>query len=423
MISSGSLSDFELDFDVVASVFDEEKIDGEFRKEIECATKIIARGSVDIVQRKELIRKLIKSKLEGRPLSIKVGIDPTSPDLHLGHVVLFQKMRQFQDLGHQVIFLIGDFTAMIGDPSGRSEIRKPLTREAVKKNAETYKEQAFKILSPERTTIRFNSEWMDRMTSEELIQLASHYTVARILERDDFQKRYHASMPIGVHEFLYPLIQGYDSVALNADLEFGGTDQTFNLLVGRVLQKIYGQMPQVVLTMPLLEGTDGQRKMSKSFGNHIALKETPFSMYGKIMSIYDDLMYRYYELLTDHSLPEIKKRHPMEAKMDLAFFLVERFYDQKSAFVARDQFDVTVGRKTTTDVPFELRINSKAIRLLDLMVEQNWATSKGNARRLIRQGAVELNGKKILDPAFEITIEKGKRHNLKIGKKIKFDLI
>ncbi len=389
---------------------------------MEEAFKLLSRGAVEVIQQAELLDKLKKSSEEERPLRIKVGFDPTSPDLHLGHTVLFQKMRQFQELGHEVIFLIGDFTGMIGDPSGRSEARKPLTREEVLKNAETYQAQAYKILDPKKTDIRFNSAWMSAMTAEGLIHLASQYTVARILERDDFQERHRCARPIGIHEFLYPLIQGYDSVALKADVELGGTDQKFNLLVGRELQKVYGQPQQVVMTFPLLEGTDGKRKMSKSFGNAIALEDSPAIMFGKIMSIRDELMLRYYDLLTSEDMDCIKGLHPMESKLKLSFMLVERFHGADQAQEARRQFDATVGRGDPSVSCAECRLTPGANRLVDLLHERGWAESKGAARRLITQGGVELNGKKVTDPQSEIVIESGHTYDLKIGKKIRYRL-
>src|ERR671924_67858 len=289
--------------------------------------EVIKRGAVEVLPEEELLTKLKRT----RPLRIKAGFDPTAPDLHLGHTVLIQKMKQFQELGHEVIFLIGDFTGMIGDPSGKSETRKPLTREEVVKNAETYKEQIFKILDPHKTIIEFNHRWMEELDAIALIELSAKYTVARMLEREDFKQRYQKQQSISIHEFLYPLIQGYDSVVLKADVELGGTDQRFNLLIGRDLQREYGQEPQVVLTMPLLEGTDGVQKMSKSLGNYIGINEPPEEMFGKLMSISDDLMWHYYELLSDTNLSEIQKQrseveagslHPMEVKKRLATELV-----------------------------------------------------------------------------------------------------
>jgi len=279
---------------------------------------LILRGAVEVIQQTELETKLTRSLKERRPLRIKAGFDPTAPDLHLGHTVLIHKLKHFQDLGHQVIFLIGDFTGLIGDPTGVSETRKVLTKAQVQDNAKTYQRQIFKILDPEKTLIEFNSRWMGPMTAGGLIELAAHYRVARMMERDDFHKRYHEQKAISIHEFMYPLVQGYDSVALKSDIELGGTDQKFNLLVGRDLQRAYGQEPQVVITMPLLEGTDGVRKMSKSFGNYIALEDAPSDMFGKLMSISDTLMLRYYELLTTEDLAGVKAAHPMEAKQALA---------------------------------------------------------------------------------------------------------
>lgn len=384
---------------------------------------LLSRGSAELIHHAELVKKLTKSKQEGKPLKIKAGIDPTSPHLHLGHVVLFQKMKQFQDLGHEVTVLIGDFTGMIGDPSGRSEIRKQLTREIVLENAETYKAQIFKLLDPKRTVIRFNSEWMDSMPVSQLVQLASQYTVARILERDDFQKRYQASHPIGIHEFLYPLIQGYDSVALESDVELGGTDQKFNLLVGRTLQKVYGQEQQVVLTMPLLEGTDGIRKMSKSYGNDIALESSAFEIFGKTMSIRDELMWRFFELLTEDCVADFKKKHPMEAKLYLAHSLVARFHGSRKAQEAQDRFNLTVGRKSASDVPPEIVVGAQPKKLVELIYDQRWAASKGAARRLIQQGAVEINHKKVTDPTYEITISGEDRFDIKVGKKNRYSLL
>jgi len=390
---------------------------------IEEQLEVLAQGTVEIIQKDELADKLKASRLKGLGLRVKVGIDPTSPNLHLGHVVLFQKMKQFQDFGHEVCVLIGDFTGMIGDPSGRSEIRQPLTREAVLKNAETYKAQIFKLLDPSKTVIRYNSEWMDALSSRKMIELASQYTVARILERDDFQKRYEASHPIGVHEFLYPLIQGYDSVALQADIELGGTDQKFNLLMGRTLQKVYGQPQQIVITLPLLEGTDGVRKMSKSYGNDIALEDTPFDMFGKIMSIRDELMFRFYALLTGAPEQEIKKQHPMDAKLGLAHLLVARFHGADAADVARNQFDLTVGRNAEADDLEEIVVGPSPKRLVDLLFDLGWASSKVKARRLIEQGAVEIDSKKCLDPNVEFSLGAEERCDIKVGKKIRYYLV
>jgi len=385
---------------------------------VEQVLEHLSSAAVEVIQKDGLTEKLKIAQAEGRSLRIKLGIDPTAPHLHLGHVVLLKKLKQFQELGHEVILLIGDFTGMIGDPSGRSVIRKQLTRDEVLKNAQTYKDQVFKILDPHRTTIRFNSEWMDAMSAERLIHLASQYTVARILERDDFQKRYQEGRPIGIHEFLYPLMQGYDSVALRADIELGGTDQKFNLLVGRALQKIYGQAQQVVMTMPLLEGLDGKRKMSKSYGNDIALKDPPSEMFGKVMSVQDELMYRYYELLTDEPLSSLKSAHPMESKLKLASMLVAHFHGEREAQEAREQFDLTVGRKVQRDRLSRVVLGAEPVKLVVLLSEKGWASSKGHARRLIQQGAVELNGEKVEDPGREVFLSKeDPACEIKVGKK------
>ncbi len=360
----------------------------------------IQRGTVDIVPLDELKRKLET----GRPLRIKLGLDPSAPDLHLGHTVVLNKLRQFQQLGHTVIFLIGDFTGMIGDPTGRSETRKALTREQIQANADTYKLQAFKILDPERTEIRFNSEWMGPMAPADLIRLCSQYTVARLLERDDFAKRFRENLPIHVHELLYPLVQGYDSVALRADVELGGTDQRFNLLVGRELQRTYGQEPQVILTMPLLEGTDGVQKMSKSLGNYIGITESPGEIYGKVMSISDQLMVKYYELLSavDHAQVEAIRngaRHPMEAKQALAAELTARFHGQAAAEQAAAEFAQRFQRR---ELPAELETfvwsgQEATVWICHLMKEAGLAKSTSEARRLILQGGVRLNGEKVDD--------------------------
>ena len=383
--------------------------------------EVIKRGAVEIIPEDELIAKL---KL-ARPLRIKAGFDPTAPDLHLGHTVLIQKMKQFQELGHEVIFLIGDFTGMIGDPSGKSETRKQLTREEVVKNAETYKEQIFKILDPQKTTIEFNHTWMEEMDAVSMIGLAAKYTVARMLERDDFKQRYQKQQPISIHEFLYPLIQGYDSVALKADVELGGTDQRFNLLMGRELQREYGQAPQVVLTMPLLEGTDGVHKMSKSLGNYIGINEAPEEMFGKIMSISDALMWRYCELLSDKSLTEIQAMraqveneavHPMVAKKSLAAELVARFHGAEAARSAQDYFETRYQKKS---VPKEIKKQFSApdpVWICELIADRlGFAKSRGEARRLIAQGAVKVDGKVVTDVNFQF---QGRDHEIiEVGKK------
>jgi len=376
--------------------------------DVETQLAIIKRGAVEIVPEEELVAKLKR----GRPLRIKAGFDPTAPDLHLGHTVLIQKMKQFQELGHEVIFLIGDFTGMIGDPSGKSETRKQLTREEVARNAETYKEQIFKILDPQKTTIEFNHNWMEKMDAASLVELAAKYTVARMLEREDFKQRYQKQQSISIHEFLYPLIQGYDSVALRADVELGGTDQRFNLLIGRELQREYRQEPQVVLTMPLLEGyTDGVQKMSKSLGNYIGITEAPENMFGKIMSIADALMWRYYELLSDHALSEIQNLrarvedgsiHPMEVKKTLATELVTRFHESAAAETARSYFETKFQKRATpTDIRIQFVV-PEPTWICRLIVDiLKFAKSTSEARRLIAQGAVKVDGQVISDASFE----------------------
>lgn len=382
----------------------------------------IKRGTEEIISEEDLLKKLQKAYDEGKPLRIKAGFDPTAPDLHLGHTVLIQKLKHFQDLGHQVIFLIGDFTGMIGDPTGKSETRKALTKEQVLANAETYKEQVFKILDPARTEVAFNSTWMEAMNSQDMIRLASQYTVARMLERDDFSKRYANNKPISIHEFLYPLVQGYDSVALKSDVELGGTDQKFNLLVGRDLQRSHGQAPQVALTMPILEGLDGVNKMSKSLNNYIGIAESPSDMFGKMMSISDDLMFRYYLLLSDKSLSEIdilKKavkdgsKHPMEAKKELAVEIITRFHSAQEAQEARDGFEkVFSQRENPEDMPeYKMGAEDKIIDAVDAL---KLAPSKSEARRTAKAGGVSINGEKTDD--IDITLPKGE-YVLKVGKR------
>jgi len=374
---------------------------------IERQLEEIKRGAVEVLPEEELIAKL----KQGRPLRIKAGFDPTAPDLHLGHTVLIQKMRQFQQLGHDVIFLIGDFTGMIGDPSGKSETRKQLTRAEVARNAETYKEQIFKILDPAKTRVEFNHSWMEKLDAVGLIELSAKYTVARMLEREDFKQRYQKQQSISIHEFLYPLIQGYDSVMLRADVELGGTDQRFNLLIGRDLQREYGQEPQVVLTMPLLEGIDGVQKMSKSLGNYIGINEAPEEMFGKVMKISDELMWRYYELLSDKDLEQIQTMrtqvargalHPMDTKKSLAAELVARFHDDNAAHLAQDYFESRHQRGT---LPNEIKKQfsvAEPIWICQLLADVlQFAKSRGDARRLISQGAVKVDGKAIADVNFQ----------------------
>ncbi len=394
------------------------------------ALEAIRRGAVEIIDEDELLDKLRKAISSGRPLRVKAGFDPTAPDLHLGHTVLIQKMKHLQELGHKVIFLIGDFTGLIGDPTGKSETRPHLTPEEVQANARTYKEQIFKILDPEKTEIAFNSRWMNELRSIDMIRLCAKHTVARMLERDDFKKRFHSNKPIGIHEFIYPLIQGYDSVALEADIELGGTDQKFNLLVGRHLQREYGQEPQVVITMPLLEGLDGVQKMSKSLGNYVGISEPPGDMFGKLMSISDDLMFRYMELLSDKTLEEIEglrqklkenSLHPKAVKSDFAWELVARFHGPEAADKARSSFEAQFSRKEIPDnIPvFEIGPGHSDIFLPKVLREAGLCKSTSEARRLIKQGAVSLDGQKVTSDEMAVTgtdmvFKVGKRRYLRI---------
>ena len=354
---------------------------------------LLAHGVVEVISQAELEAKL---RL-GRPLRIKLGMDPTAPDLHLGHSVVLEKLRDFQRDGHTVIFLVGDFTAMIGDPTGRSETRKPLSREQISANAETYRGQVFKILDPGKTEVRFNSEWMDKLGIRDLIKIAARLSVARMLERDDFEKRLDAGDPLFLHELLYPLIQGYDSVALEADVELGGTDQKFNLLVGRDLQRSMGQTPQVVMTMPLLEGLDGVRKMSKSYGNYVGITDSPEDMYGKLMSVSDQLMLKYYELLTEIPAADLAKirsgaTHPMEAKKRLASMIVAEYHNSDSANTAQSYFESKHQRREIPDNAPVYRID-RDMWICELMKQIGFAPSTNEARRLIGQGAVRVDGK------------------------------
>lgn len=393
------------------------------KRSVDEQMEILRRGCVEIMDEAELRERL---RL-GKPLRVKAGFDPTAADLHLGHTVLLQKLRQFQQLGHQVIFLIGDFTARIGDPTGRSETRPVLSRDAIDANARTYVQQVAKVLDMTSVEVRRNSEWLDAMGSDGMLRLAAQYTVARMLERDDFEKRYREHRPIGVHEFLYPLIQGHDSVALEADVEIGGTDQKFNLLVGRDLQRGQGCPPQVVMTLPLLEGKDGQQKMSKSLGNAIGVCDAPAEMFGALMSISDELMIRYLELLSDRSLSELQdvrdgRVHPMEAKKLLAAEMVARFHGDEEAAAAREGFERRFQRREVPqDVPaFAWTDGSGSVPVCRLLHESGLAASKGEARRLVEQGAVRIDGRKIVDPASEIPgtgtmlVEVGKRRILRV---------
>jgi tyrosyl-tRNA synthetase len=390
---------------------------------------LILRGAVEVIQRTELESKLTRSIKENRPLRIKAGFDPTAPDLHLGHTVLIHKLKHFQDLGHQIIFLIGDFTGMIGDPSGQSETRVALSKEKVLENAKTYERQIFKILDPAKTLVEFNSRWMSTMTAEGLIHLSAHYSVARMLEREDFHMRYADQKPISIHEFMYPLVQGYDSVALKADVELGGTDQKFNLLVGRDLQRDYGQEAQVVITMPLLEGTDGVRKMSKSVGNYIALEDAPGEMFGKLMSISDTLMLRYYELLTTEDLGRVKALHPMEAKQSLGELLVARYHGVEAGKQARAAFQQKFQEREFPDEP-DVRLmlsktdlkDGQSIGLVDLVAKTGLVPSKSEARRLIVQGGLEVDEQKQTDPTTVMALTPGRSYRLKVGRR-KFALV
>ena len=399
----------------------------------------IKKGSAEIIRENELRSKLEKSRATGKPLRVKLGMDPTAPDLHLGHTVVLRKLKHFQDLGHTVIFLIGDFTGMIGDPTGRSATRPPLSREQIEQNAETYKAQVFKILDPQKTVIDFNRRWFSKFTADDFIRLAAKYTVSQMLEREDFHKRFLEEKPIAVHELLYPLAQGYDSVALEADVELGGTDQKFNLLVGRELQRAYGQEPQVVLTTPILEGLDGVQKMSKSLGNAIGIHEPPLEMYGKIMSVSDEIMWRYYELLTDVSMTEIEKMkhesHPMQAKKELARRIVADFHSADAAVkagedwakqfqkgeVPQDLEEVSVG---VEEVGGSIDASSRALLRLDrLLVKCGLAASATDAARKLKQGSVRIENQVTNDPRIELTPPPPKRLALRVGKQLRIAVI
>ncbi|MTI64478.1 tyrosine--tRNA ligase [Methylophaga sp.] len=381
----------------------------------------IRRGADEILVEKELIEKLES----GKPLRIKAGFDPTAPDLHLGHTVLLNKLKQFQDLGHHILFLIGDFTGMIGDPTGKNVTRQPLTPEQVKQNAVTYQEQVFKILDPEKTEVVFNSHWMNDMSSADMIRLASNHTVARMLERDDFHKRYRNNQPIAIHEFLYPLIQGYDSVVLDADVELGGTDQKFNLLMGRELQKAYGKSPQCILTMPILEGLDGVQKMSKSLNNYIGINDSPKDIFGKLMSISDDLMWRYIELLSFRNVNEIddwrqqveQGRNPIEIKKEFAQEMVARFHGEQAADEARGGFENQFKKgELPDDIPeITLSVGGEGMLIANVLKEAGLTSSTSDAMRMIKQGAVKIDGEKVDDkslliaPGVEGVFQVGKR--------------
>ena len=375
----------------------------------------LRKGTVEMIREEDLKAKLERSAKTGKPLRVKLGLDPTAPDIHIGHTVVIRKLRAFQDLGHTVIFLIGDFTGMIGDPSGKNATRPPLSREQINENAETYKAQMFRLLDPDKTEIRFNGEWMDKFTAADFVKLAAKTTVRQILERDDFTKRMADEKPISLHELLYPLVQGYDSVALEADIELGGTDQKFNLLMGRNLQREFDQEPQVIITTPLLEGLDGVNKMSKSLDNYIGIEEPPDQMFGKVMSISDDLMWRYYELLTDTTIDEInamkfkcesEAEHPRDLKVALAKSIITDLHSAQSAEKAEEEFDRRFVKKEIPDEIEEKRTDAGTRKLVDLLTETGLASSKGEARRLIEQGGVKVNGEKATAPTAEITIDR-----------------
>jgi len=382
---------------------------------------LIRRGAEEVLVEGELVKKL----KQGRPLKVKAGFDPTAPDLHLGHTVLINKLRQFQELGHEIQFLIGDFTGMIGDPTGKSVTRPPLTQEEVKENAETYCEQVFKILDPKKTRVVFNSEWMGKMDAAGLIQLAGKQTVARMLERDDFSRRYKGGQPIAIHEFLYPLIQGHDSVAMQADIELGGTDQKFNLLMGRHLQENNGQEPQVVITMPLLEGLDGVQKMSKSLGNYIGITEPANEMFGKIMSVSDELMWRYFELLSFRPMEEIDQfrqeigqgLNPRDVKFRLAEELVGRFHDRAAAVEARESFIARFQKGAMPDDMPEVSVAAQdnVLAIAQLLREAGLVQSSSEGMRMIKQGAVKIDGEKVADAGLEIA--SGTTHIYQVGKR------
>lgn len=390
--------------------------------DIQKQLEIIKQGTVQVVSDNELKDKLAKALSSKKPLCIKYGADPSAPDIHLGHTVPLRKLRQFQDLGHEVIFIIGDFTAMIGDPTGRSETRKQLIKEEVEKNAETYKKQVFKILDPKKTKVVYNSHWLNKLHLKEVVELTAKYTVAQLLERDDFLKRYKAGHPISLVEFLYPLMQGYDSVELKADVELGGTDQTFNLLVSREIQRAYGQEPQVIITMPILEGTDGVNKMSKSLGNYIGVSEPPKEMYGKVMSVSDTLMWRYYELLMQcdkKQIDEYRKLHPMDMKKQLARQIVTQYWSETDAALAQEEFENVFSKRQNPDEIKEVVVKNK-INIVELIRNTGAVPSNGEARRLIQQGGVEIDGNKVTD--INSIIEPKDGAVIKIGKRTFFKI-
>ena len=379
--------------------------------------QIISRGTTEIINVAQLEKKLAKSEKDGKPLVIKAGFDPTAPDIHIGHVVLLRKMRQFQELGHQVVFLIGDFTAQVGDPTGRNEQRKKMTREDIEKNAVTYQDQVFKVLDPKKTQVVFNSHWFGKFTAQELMELTAHATVAQTLARADFKKRFDEGREISLLEFIYPLLQGYDSVQLKADVELGGSDQKFNLLMGRQIQEAFHQEPQVVIMTPLLEGLDGVQKMSKSLGNYIGINEPPREIFGKVMSVSDELMIKYFELLTDEDLAVVRQMHPKEAKMKLAGEIVRQFHGADAARDSREHFENVFSQKQVPDDIQEYMLTQGKESLADILVKAGVAPSKNEARRLIKQGAVTFEGQPVADEnwsALAGVLKVGKRRFLKL---------
>jgi len=388
---------------------------------VEEQLELIKHGADEVLREEELVERL----KEGRSLRVKAGFDPTAPDLHLGHTVLINKLRQFQDLGHEVMFLIGDFTGMIGDPTGKNVTRKPLTRDEVIENAKSYEEQIFKILDPTKTLVMFNSSWMGAMSAADMIQLAAKHTVARMLERDDFSKRYNGGQPIAIHEFIYPLVQGYDSVAMKADVELGGTDQKFNLLVGRQLQEAHGQKPQVVLTMPILEGLDGVQKMSKSLNNYIGINDAPDEMFGKLMSISDELMWRYFELLSFRPWAEIEGlqkqvaegMNPRDVKFQLADEIISRFHDQAAAQQAQENFIARFQKGAMPDDMPEIVLSAidGKLAIANLLKEAGLTASTSEAMRMLKQGAVKIDGEKVDDKGLEV--QAGNTAVFQVGKR------
>jgi tyrosyl-tRNA synthetase len=394
----------------------------------------LRKGTAEIIREEDLRAKLEASAKSGKPLRVKLGVDPTAPDLHLGHTVVLRKLKHFQDLGHTAIFLIGDFTAMVGDPTGQSETRPPLTREQVEANAKTYLEQVYKILNKENTEVRYNSEWLGKLTGHDMIHLCAHYRLARMLEREDFRTRLTGNLPIAIHELLYPLLQAYDSVALQADVELGATEQKFNLLVGRDIQREYGQASQVAVTMPILVGLDGKRKMSKSLGNYVGITEPPSEMFGKLMSIPDELMWSYWELVTDKEPPEIeeiRKRiaaggiHPMDVKMSLAEEIIAGFHGAAAAQKASGEFQrIFRDREAPEEAPVRKLVRGKTSkRLTALLVELELATSRSEADRLLKQGGVEIDGERVSDVKSEVNLAQPREFLLRAGKKKFFRVV